>query len=97
EPLWPEAQYNLAMIDKELGNYSDATYHMRCYLELVPNAKDAEAARDNIIIWEEKASKGGQGHRAGVCTVTGEVKNPGDQPCSSTTTVLNAIQAAGGF
>ncbi len=55
EPCWPEGQFNAAMIAKELGDYAYAAYHMRCYLELVPDAKDARAAHDEIIIWEEKA------------------------------------------
>ena len=55
EPCWPNAQHDVALIEGELGNYSDAAYHMRCYVELAPNASDAPAARDQAIIWDEKA------------------------------------------
>jgi tetratricopeptide (TPR) repeat protein len=55
EPLWPQAQFNVAMIESELHCYSDAAFHMRCYVELVPDAQDTEDSRDKIIIWEEKA------------------------------------------
>ncbi len=56
-PLWPDAQHDVAMIDGELGNYGDAAFHMRCYVELVPGASDAEAARNQVIIWDEKAKE----------------------------------------
>lgn len=60
EPCWPDGQFNTAMIEKELGDYADAADHMRRYLELVPDSKDAAAARDEIIIWEEKAKESPQ-------------------------------------
>ena len=57
EPMWPEGHYNLALLDGELKKYAQAASHMRLYLEMVPNAKDAAAARDKVIIWEEKAKR----------------------------------------
>lgn len=54
-PTWPDAQHDAALIYGELGDYGDAAYHMRCYVELMPNASDAQAARNQIIIWDEKA------------------------------------------
>lgn len=54
-PLWPDAQHDVAMIDGELGNYGNASFHGRCYLELVPDASDAQTIGDQIIIWDEKA------------------------------------------
>jgi hypothetical protein len=57
EPMWPEAHYNLAILDGELRKFAQAASHMRLYLEMVPNAKDAAAARDKVIIWEEKAKR----------------------------------------
>jgi len=57
EPMWPEAHYNLALLDGELKKFAQAASHMRLYLEMVPNAKDAAAARDKVIIWEEKAKR----------------------------------------
>lgn len=59
QPLWPEGQFNAAILYGELQKYAQAASHMRLYLELVPNAKDAAAARDKIIIWEEKAGRPG--------------------------------------
>lgn len=55
EPVWPEGQFNAAMLAQELGDFGEAAYHMQCYLALAPDSKDAPAARDQVIIWEEKA------------------------------------------
>jgi hypothetical protein len=53
-PCWPEGQFNLAYISGETKSYRTAILHMKYYLELMPDAPDAEAARDNIIIWQDK-------------------------------------------
>ncbi|HUS19081.1 MAG TPA: tetratricopeptide repeat protein [Terriglobales bacterium] len=54
-PLWPEAWFNSALIYGELQDYASAANSMKHYLELVPNAPDAAAAREKLIIWEDKA------------------------------------------
>ena len=53
-PTWPQGRFNLAYIAGERMAYRVAILHMKCYLELVPDAPDARAARNNIIIWEDK-------------------------------------------
>ena len=53
-PLWPEGQFNAALLYGELQIYGQAMLHMKRYLELSPDAKDAQAARDQIIIWQSK-------------------------------------------
>lgn len=57
QPMWPEGWFNLALIYAELKNYADATDRMKHYLELVPDAPDANDARTQMIIWEDKAAK----------------------------------------
>lgn len=55
--LWPEGHYNLAMLAGEIGGrigYDIAVFHMKAYLELMPDAPDARAAKDSIIVWEDK-------------------------------------------
>ena len=52
---WPEGWFNAALVAGELGLYSDATDYMQNYLELVPDAKDAQSARDQLEIWKMKA------------------------------------------
>lgn len=54
EPLWPEGQFNAALLYGEINDYVNAVLHMRRYLELVPDAPDAKAARDQIAIWQSK-------------------------------------------
>ena len=57
DPLWPVGQFNSAMLSGELKNYDDAVWHMRCYLELTPNAPDAQAAHDQMLLWQAKAER----------------------------------------
>jgi tetratricopeptide (TPR) repeat protein len=56
-PTWPEGHFNAALIAAELGDYTDAAEHMQSYLELVPNAPDAHAARDQLDLWQLKAKE----------------------------------------
>ena len=54
-PTWPQGYFNAALIAAELGYFQQAVEHMQAYLELLPDAPDAQAARDQIAIWREKA------------------------------------------
>lgn len=53
-PSWPAEQYDLAVILGELNRYSEAVEHMQMYLELAPDAPDAQKARQQIWIWQDK-------------------------------------------
>jgi hypothetical protein len=53
-PLWPEGQFNAALLYGEMGIYGQAVIHMKRYLELKPDAPDTQAARDQIVIWQAK-------------------------------------------
>lgn len=56
-PYWAEGHYNLAILAGEIGSrpgYDIAVYQMKEYLELVPDAQDARASKDSIIVWEDK-------------------------------------------
>ena len=55
QPMWPAGWFNLAIIYAEQNNYADATDRMKHYLELAPDAPDAKDAREQMIIWEDKA------------------------------------------
>jgi hypothetical protein len=57
EPLWPQGQFNAAILRGELQDYLMAAFHMKCYLELVPDAPNAKAAREKIYLWEGKAKE----------------------------------------
>ena len=56
-PTWPEGWFNAALVAGELGRYDDAAEFMQNYLELVPDAKDAQSARDQMEIWKIKAQE----------------------------------------
>jgi hypothetical protein len=56
-PTWPEGNFNAALIAGDLNYYAAAIEHMQAYLELVPEAADAQAARDKILIWQNKAKE----------------------------------------
>ena len=56
-PVWPEGHFNAAMLNAELSFYNAAIQHMQAYLELIPGAPDAQAARDQIFIWEDALKK----------------------------------------
>ena len=56
-PVWPEGWFNLALLYAEQGNYAMATSRMKHYLELMPDAPDAPAARYKMLIWEDKAAR----------------------------------------
>lgn len=56
-PCWPDGLLNRANILGETGWYSGAVTSMRKYLELVPDASDAQTARDKITIWQDKMGR----------------------------------------
>lgn len=57
QPLWPEGQFNAALLYGELGVYGQAVIRMKRYLELSPDAPDAQAARDQLTIWQAKVGR----------------------------------------
>jgi tetratricopeptide (TPR) repeat protein len=57
DPLWAQGHFNAAVIYGELKDYDDAVWHMRCYLELVPDAPDAQESRDQMLLWQGKAKQ----------------------------------------
>jgi hypothetical protein len=49
---YPEAWFNMALISALQGRYRSAIAHMKRYLLLVPDARDARAAQDKIYEWD---------------------------------------------
>jgi len=41
----------------ELKDYDDAIWHMRCYLELMPDAPDSQQSRDQMLLRQGKAKQ----------------------------------------
>ena len=56
---YPEAYFNLALINAQIKQYDAAIGYMKQYLMLVPDAKDSRSAQDKIYEWEiiEKKQK----------------------------------------
>jgi hypothetical protein len=54
-PMWPTGHYNAATLAAEAKDYKLAAYHMRRYLVLAPDAKDAAAAKEQFLLWQHKA------------------------------------------
>jgi len=57
EPTWDQGWYNAALVYADLNDYFDAALCMKHYIILMPNAADAQAAKNNIILWEAKADE----------------------------------------
>lgn len=57
DPTWAQGYYNAALVAGELNLYEQAAEHMQSYLELMPDAPDAQSARDQISIWKFKAQQ----------------------------------------
>ena len=53
-PVWPEGHFNAALLYAELEEYDKAIWHMRAYVELVPDAPDAKGAREQTYVWQDK-------------------------------------------
>jgi tetratricopeptide (TPR) repeat protein len=53
-PWWPEGHHELALALAELKDPYGAIDEMKCYLALVPDAADAQAAEDKIKDWEKQ-------------------------------------------
>lgn len=56
-PWYPQAFFNRAIVLAMMERYADAMSAMNTYLEIVPDAPDARAARDQIYKWEALAKK----------------------------------------
>ncbi len=65
EPTWDQGWYNAALVYAELKDYFNAALCMKHYVILDPTASDAQAAKDNVILWEAKAQEAAPAGQAG--------------------------------
>jgi len=56
-PMWPEGHYNAALLAAETEDYELAAYHMRRYLVLAPDAQDAAASKDKLLLWQLRSKE----------------------------------------
>lgn len=57
DPRWPDPYYNLGMVQNKMERYDDALKNLKSYLQLAPNAKDAQEAKQIINKIEYKKDK----------------------------------------
>ncbi len=57
---YPQAENLLAHLLAEKGSYSEAAEHLRAYLALAPDAKDAAALRDDLAKLEQASTQAKQ-------------------------------------
>ncbi|HEY3644980.1 MAG TPA: hypothetical protein VGM16_06535, partial [Gammaproteobacteria bacterium] len=50
-PCWAQGRYQGALLEAQVGYYPVAVQNMKKYLLLDPEALNAQAARDQILIW----------------------------------------------
>jgi tetratricopeptide (TPR) repeat protein len=56
-PYWPDACYNLALVQEKAGQFKDAADALKTYLKLAPNATDADSVKSLINKLEFKAEQ----------------------------------------
>jgi tetratricopeptide (TPR) repeat protein len=57
---YPQAENLLAHLLADKGNYLDAAEHLRAYLALAPNAKDAQTAREDLAKLQQATAQAKQ-------------------------------------
>jgi hypothetical protein len=57
DPTWAPGWFNGALISAELKDYAAAALNMKHYLILLPDAPDAAAAKEKVLLWEAKAEQ----------------------------------------
>ena len=50
-PCWAQGRYDAALLEAQVGYYPVAVQNMKKYLLLYPDAPNAQAVRDQILIW----------------------------------------------
>lgn len=61
DPTWPSGNFNLALLFEATEDWSEAMRYMRRFLLLEPDSREAPAARQKLIIWEDRARREASG------------------------------------
>lgn len=59
DPTWPSGNFNLALLYEAVEDWEEAARYMRRFLLLEPDSREAGAAREKIVLWEERARRAG--------------------------------------
>lgn len=57
DPTWPSGNFNLALLYEAIEDWEEAARYMRRFLLLEPESREAAAAREKIILWEDRARR----------------------------------------
>lgn len=57
DPTWPSGNFNLALLYEAVEDFSEAARYMKRFLLLEPDSRDAAAAREKIVLWEDRARR----------------------------------------
>lgn len=57
DPTWPAGNLNAALILAGMEEYGSAVRYLKRFLLLEPDGRDSAAAREKLVIWEDKASR----------------------------------------
>lgn len=57
DPTWPSGNFNLALLYEAVEDWSEAARYMRRFLLLEPDSREAAAAQEKIILWEDRARR----------------------------------------
>lgn len=57
DPTWPSGNFNLALLYEAFGQAEEAARYMKRFLLLEPESNEAPAARQKVIIWEDRARR----------------------------------------
>lgn len=58
EPDWPEPYYSLGVVAERAGRFEEAAESLRTYLQLKPNARNADAVRSMISVLDDRIAHG---------------------------------------
>lgn len=58
EPDWPEPYYSLGVAAERAGRFEEAAESLRTYLQLKPNARNADAVRSMISVLDDRIAHG---------------------------------------
>ena len=57
DPTWPSGNFNLALLYEAVEDWSEAARYMKRFLLLEPDSREATAAREKIVLWEDRARR----------------------------------------
>lgn len=57
DPTWGSGNFNLALLYETAGQAEEAARYMKRFLLLEPDSREAAAAREKVVIWEDRGRR----------------------------------------